>query len=137
MEENQKNRQELFYKELIQEAGLEQPSIHFTASVISKIQKEKQSARIFSYRPLIPSYVWWVSAILLGAFFGYTILDPKNLEFNGLPDANFGIFDYEVLINVLNNFSIPDTLIYATSCLAIFITFQAYFLKIQWDNRFA
>ncbi len=136
MEKDENKALEAFYKEMIQEAGLEEPSTGFTASVISKIQKDDQKAEIFSYRPLIPRYVWWVSVVLLGIFFGYTFLEPENLEFVSLPKWNLDFFNMDRFIDVLNNFKLPDTLVYGSLSLAIFISLQAYLLKTHWNKRF-
>jgi uncharacterized membrane protein len=136
MEKDKNKALEAFYKEIIQEAGLEEPSANFTTSVISKIQKDDQKAEIFSYRPLIPRYIWWVSAVLLGIFFGYTFLEPENLGFVNLPKWNLDFFNMSGFIDVLNNFKLPDALVYGSLSLAIFISLQAYLLKTHWNKRF-
>lgn len=136
MEKDENKALEAFYKEIIQKAGLEEPSANFTASVIAKIQKDDQKAEIFSYRPLIPRYIWWVSAVLLGIFFGYTFLEPENLGFVNLPKWNLDFFNMSGFIDVLNNFKLPDALVYGSLSLAIFISLQAYLLKTHWNKRF-
>lgn len=136
MEKDENKALEAFYREIIQEAGLEEPSANFTTSVISKIQKDSQRARIFSYNPLIPSYVWWVSGVLLAVFFGYIFIEPKNLGSVNLPTWNFDFFNVDGLINMLNGFKLPDALMYGSLSLAIFFSVQVYLLKTHWNKQF-
>ena len=136
MEKNENKEREAFYKKIIKESGLEEPPANFTASVISKIQKDDQKAEIFSYRPLIPRYVWWISAVLLAIFFGYAFLEHENLGLIDLPKWNLDFFSMERFVEVLNNFRLPDALLYGSLSLAIFISLQAYLLKTHWNKRF-
>lgn len=136
METNENKELEALYKKIIQESGLEEPSANFTASVISKIQKDVQKAEIFSYRPLIPRYIWWVVTVLLAIFFGYTFLESENLGLAKLPSWKLDFFSMEGFIEVLNSFQLPDALVYGSISLAIFISLQAYLLKTHWNKRF-
>ncbi|WP_299528509.1 hypothetical protein [Ulvibacterium sp.] len=136
MEKDENKELDAFYKKIIQESGLEEPSANFTASVISKIQQENQRAEIFSYRPLIPRYVWWVSTVLLSVFFGFVFLKPENSEFTILPAWNLDFFKMDAFVAALNSFQLPDALVYGFLSLAIFISFQAYLLKTHWNKQF-
>jgi hypothetical protein len=123
---------EAFIDKLMSADRLEQPSIDFTANVMSKVEAIYFSTATV-YKPLIPKFIWF---IILGSFValvGYIYLkEPvaKNVWFNRLDLSN-------ISLNLFENttFGFSATFMSAVVFLAIMVSIQVPLLKYYFNKR--
>jgi len=126
---NNDKRLEKFVDKLMADAPLEQPSLDFTAQVMSKVEALSTSKAI-QYKPLIPKYMWWlIGAVCLGVV-AYVYLTN--------PEYNFSV--YETLgINPIEfkgvDITFPKTTMYAVALLAVMLLIQIPVLKHYVNKR--
>lgn len=125
-EENKKLDQ--FTKNVIQEAGLTNPSVDFLANVMAEVSREKSPSRV--YKPLISKVGWMIigSLFLVFAF----VLTRFSLGFSILGDwdlSSLVIEKYEA------NFHIPITYAYCFFFLLVFVMIQVTMIGKQFSRR--
>ncbi|EDP95787.1 hypothetical protein U8527_11745 [Kordia algicida OT-1] len=126
MEEENKQLDQ-FTKEIIQEAGLTNPSVDFLANVMAEIAPEKASEKV--YKPLISKVGWMLISSLLLVF--SFVLTRFSLGFSILGDwdlSSLFVKKYDI------TFSIPDTYVYCSVFLLIFVIIQIKMIGKQFDK---
>ncbi|MUU77721.1 hypothetical protein [Winogradskyella endarachnes] len=129
-EDNKKIEQ--FINNIMSEAGLEQPSLDFTANVLSQIEVTSTSNATV-YKPLISKSVW---ILILGSFIaliGYVIIGNTEttaswIDRLELPKVSLNLFE-----NVSSHLS--STLMYAFVLLALMVSIQVPLVKYYFKNR--
>lgn len=135
MEENKERELDIFVKRVVHEIGLEQPSIDFTESVLSKIQVQTQKSAI-SYKPLISKSAWWVLATIFFGICIYVIFGNPPMEiawpaFSGLNKLT--AFNLSVKIPFQ---SVSNAYVYGFLGLTFFMGIQVFVLKHRFDKRY-
>ncbi|MEM9142365.1 MAG: hypothetical protein AAGA86_05210 [Bacteroidota bacterium] len=124
-----------FYKDLIQEAGLEKPSKDFTTLVMHRIGVEASPSETLTYKPLIPKYAWWSIAVAWGVLCYYMVAGSGHRRIWDTPQVDGPFLRLDPILEIFNNFQIPDTFTYATVCFALFVIVQTVFLRSLLDRR--
>lgn len=127
--DKQSNKIDKLVHQLINEAGLENPSAEFFSNVMDKIETQKASQSI-AYKPLISVKMWMllisitiVSIVLLMYF---PIINSSSFfQFPSLSSLSFK----------LPEIHLSKTAIYGIGFLSLFLI-QIPFLKKQIDQRF-
>jgi hypothetical protein len=125
-----------YLKNVIQEVGLDSPSVDFTLNVMGKIKLAKNPPIIVSYKPLISKFGWAIFSLCVLAVFILVFLEgnaSQNDYFSGpkwdiLTDSNFW--------EKTTNWHISKTVSYGFTFLALFISIQIVLLKRHFDKRF-
>ncbi|UJH92561.1 hypothetical protein LZ575_08805 [Antarcticibacterium sp. 1MA-6-2] len=114
-----RSREELLMQKMMKDAGLEKPSIDFSANVMKAIAVKKA---VFEYKPLISRQAWTIIFSIIGiAFFGFY---QMNTGYSLI--SNFSLPDF-------NSFSVPkielsQTMTWAIAFVALFLL-EIPFLK--------
>ncbi len=135
MKAEQDRKADDLIRNLVVEAGADQPSDQFTESLMEKIEQSQFPSSITRYKPLISKKGWLpISAFVLGICFILLTVDGKQ-EWSDMPipflDEISGLFPsngYESLIN-MNSINIEHTVVYALLMLSIFFYIQIIYLK--------
>ncbi len=136
MEENKEKELDIFVKRVVDEIGLEQPSIDFTKSVLSKIQSETKKSAI-SYKPLISKSAWVVLATIVFGIFLYVIFGNPRMEINSPAFSvlnKLAAFDFSVEIPYR---SVSNIYVYGFLGLTFFMGIQIFVLKHHFDKRYS
>ncbi len=137
MKKDKDENLDAFIRKTIIEAGLENPSVDFTRSVLSKIQADAQKSPAFVYRPLISKSVWLIILTAIAGVFVYSIWENPSSEINWLAVSKLNRFaEFNLLANSLN-FYISNTVIYSFVGLAFFVWVQVFLLKSYMNKRIA
>ena len=137
MKEDKDKKLDAFIRKTIIEAGLENPSVDFTRSVLSKIQADAQKSTAFVYRPLISKSVWMMILTAIAGVFVYSIWENPSSETSWLAVLKLNRFaEFNLLANSLN-FYISNTVIYSFVGLAFFVWVQVFLLKSYMNKRIA
>jgi hypothetical protein len=137
MKEDKDKKLDTFIRKAVIEAGLENPSVDFTRSVLSKIQADAQKSTAFVYRPLISKSVWLMILTAIAGVFVYSIWENPSSEINWLTVLKLNRFaEFNLLANSLN-FYISNTVIYSFVGLAFFVWVQVFLLKSYMNKRIA
>ncbi|WP_430968717.1 hypothetical protein [Spongiimicrobium sp. 2-473A-2-J] len=135
MEENKEKELDALLKKTVKEAGLEQPSMDFTATVLSKISETAPTtARV--YRPLISKGAWLLLLLAVLGVFAYSLLGNGDLSFMGLSDVRWSEhlnFDF---LEQWTQWKISNIFVYGTLGLTLFVCLQVVLLKRHLDNRY-
>ena len=136
MEENKEKELDVFVKKVVDEIGLEEPSIDFTKSVLSKIRTETHKSAI-SFKPLISRSIWWVLTTIVFGIFMYVIFGNTSTEINW---PAFAILNKLAAFNLSVNIpyqSVSDVYVYGFLGLAFFMGIQVFVLKHHFDKRYS
>jgi hypothetical protein len=117
-----------FLKGIVEEAGLEEPSVDFTQAVLSRIETASKTNTVFDYKPLISKKVWWFLAAMVSGLFIYIVFGnpdmatnlPYLLSLKKLTEFN--------LLGKLPNMTGSSTVLYAMTAMAIFVVIQVFLL---------
>jgi hypothetical protein len=122
---------EAFIDKLMSADSLEQPSIDFTANVMSKVEAISNSTATV-YKPLISKQVWILIVATFLALVGYVIFNEPSTS-SGLLER----FDLSGVSNPLENisFNFSKTLMYAMVLMAVMFSVQIPILKHYFNNR--
>lgn len=135
MEENKKNIElDTFAKKYIQEIKEESPSKDFTTSLMSAIVLENSKSVTVS-KALISKKTWFV---ILSIVLAVVLIPFKSQEKSlfTMPELDFSFFNKIQIPNVLENFSISNTVLYAIFLFGLMLIAQVLFLKNHLNKRF-
>lgn len=136
MEENKEKEFDALLRKTVKEAGLEQPSMDFTASVLSKIAETAPTeARL--HRPLISKGTWLLSLFAALGVLAYSLLGNGDLNFMGLSNVRWGEYLNFDFLDQWTQWNISNTFLYGILGLALFVCLQVVLLKRHMDNRYA
>ncbi|VAW16712.1 hypothetical protein MNBD_BACTEROID03-16 [hydrothermal vent metagenome] len=137
MKEDKDKKLDAFIRKAVIEVGLENPTVDFTRSVLSKIQADAQKSTAFVYRPLISKSVWLMILTAIAGVFVYSIWENPSSEISWLAVSKLNRFaEFNLLANSLN-FYISNTVIYSFVGLAFFVWVQVFLLKSYMNKRIA
>ncbi|GAA4316195.1 hypothetical protein GCM10023115_25760 [Pontixanthobacter gangjinensis] len=121
------NREDELIKKLLNEAGMEKPSVNFKSQILHKIEARK--VELTPYKPLISAPVWFLLAgVMLSSMLGLYII---NAEVSFPYSINFDLFER---IN-LPKIDLSRNMQYAIAFVALFFL-QVPFLKRLMDNEY-
>lgn len=135
MEENKKNIElDTFAKKYIQEIKEESPSKDFTTSLMSAIVLENSKSVTVS-KALISKKAWFV---ILSIVLAVVLIPFKSQEKSlfTMPELDFSFFNKIQIPNVLESFSISNTVLYAIFLFGLMLIAQVLFLKNHLNKRF-
>ena len=119
--DKQFKKEDQLLKDLISQAGLEQPGQDFKSNLMDLI--EQKSAEKIRYKPLIGKKVWLFIAASLATIMVVIFLYPSK------PFEKFGLsYNNDIINNIIPDMSASNTLVYGVLFLSLFI-FQIPFLK--------
>ena len=123
-----------FAKKYIKEIKQEKPSLDFTVSIMQTIAKETIS-EVFKPKVLISKKVWFAVAVLvfIALFIPFKGSQKKIIH---LPEFNFSFLDKIQFPNVLEIFSVSNTVLYAVVFFGLMFIAQVVFLKNHFNKRF-
>ncbi|MGB5434299.1 MAG: hypothetical protein WBM98_00300 [Maribacter sp.] len=130
------NKFDGFIQERIKKEGLEQPSINFTNTVISKIEAEKQSNRIEVYKPLINRKVWLAIAGTVLAVFAFLFYGNSVITYNWWPERILLKWENMDMLDKMPEVSVSNIYVYACVGLAFFVGLQIVLLKNHFNKRY-
>lgn len=112
----------------------ESPSFDFTTTLMSQINTLKTS-KVTTYVPLISKRVW--ALILMGviAIFGFAIFGSPAENQSWLSDLSLDRISGLELPNLMPNFNMSQTLIYAVVLFGLMFCIQIPILKRYFDKR--
>ena len=122
---------EAFIDKLMSADALEQPSLDFTAHVMSKVEAISNST-VTVYKPLISKPVWMLIISAFVALVGYVVFNEPSTS-SGLLER----FDLSGVSNPLENisFNFSKTLMYAMVLMAVMFSIQIPVLKHYFNKR--
>ncbi len=133
MEENKEL--DNFIRKSIKEVGLEEPSVDFTDSVLSKIDVAKQKDSIQVTKPLFSKTTWFLTIAAVAALFGYVIFNSSNTESTWLAAAQLNkLTSYNLSLNI-PELGFSTTFIYGSMTIALFVWIQVLLLKQRQNKR--
>lgn len=77
METKEDNLLNTFTDKMVKSAGLEKPTLDFTAQIMQKVEALEQSKTIV-YEPLISKRVWWGIAVAIVGVLGYVLFSGSE-----------------------------------------------------------
>jgi hypothetical protein len=135
MQENNEIKFDAFIRKRIKEEGLEQPSMGFTHTLLTKIGKESKSVFDKNYQPLISKPIWYMVALILITAFGVLILGDFDSEPVWFRQLMVKVSEFN-LVGELPEIAVSRTYVYAFMGLAIFMGVQVYLLKNHFEKRY-
>ncbi|MFK7813931.1 MAG: hypothetical protein AB8B59_15655 [Maribacter sp.] len=124
-----------FIRKSIAEVGLENPSIDFTNSVLSKIELENQNESVLVSKPLLSKATWFIILAALTVIFGYVLIN-SNTESTWLTAEQLNKFDtFNRSLNI-PELSFSTTFIYGSISIALCVWIQIFFLKGRLDKNY-
>jgi len=136
MEENKEKEPDYFVKKIIQEIGLEEPSLNFTETVLSKIETAREPNSVTVYTPLISKFSWAILAVIvvgMGALALFGKVDTKN---SWLEYINLDAVSEFTFLDSMANLKFPSTLVYGVLALTIFVYVQIFLLKNHLGKKY-
>jgi hypothetical protein len=135
MEENKKNKEiDIFAKKYIQEIKEESPSKDFTTSLMNAIILENSKSVTVS-KALISKKAWFVILSIVFALVLIPFKSQKKSLFT-IPELDFSFFNKIQVPNILENFSVSSTVLYAIFLFGLMLIAQVFFLKNHLNKRF-
>lgn len=135
MEENKKNKEiDIFAKKYIQEIKEESPSKDFTTSLMNAIILENSKSVTVS-KALISKKAWFVILSIVFALVLIPFKSQKKSLFT-IPELDFSFFNKIQVPNILENFSVSSTVLYAVFLFGLMLIAQVFFLKNHLNKRF-
>ncbi|MCH9661810.1 MAG: hypothetical protein K0U54_12975 [Bacteroidetes bacterium] len=129
--DTQHKKEEDLIKGLVQEAGLEKPSVDFLESVMKSI--EVKSSATITYKPLVSNKGWWLIAaifmISMVWLYLYPMAGASSLESILRPKVS-------EISNPFEGIQISKTMLYGIGCLALFLV-QLPFLKRMINKQYS
>ncbi|NRD20631.1 hypothetical protein HNV08_11275 [Winogradskyella eckloniae] len=123
---------EEFIDNIMSEAGLEQPSLDFTANVMSQVEASSTSNATV-YKPLISKPVWF---IILGSFIalvGYVVLGNTETTASWTDRLELPEVPFNLLENI--SFEFSSALMYAFILLALMVSIQVSVVKYYFQKH--
>lgn len=134
MEENKKLDD--FVRRSIKEVGLEEPSIDFTDSVLSKIAVAKQKKNVLIAKPLLSKTTWFLTLAAVAAIFGFVLFSDSTVESKWLAAVQLNkLTSYNLSLN-LPELSFSTAFIYGSIAIALFVWLQVFLIKQRLDKRY-
>lgn len=125
-----------FIQERIKKEGLEQPTVNFTNTIISKIEAEKQLNRVVGYKPLINKKVWLAIAGTIIAVFAFLFYGNTVISYNWWPERIVLKWENMSVFDKLPEVSVSNIYVYAFVGMAFFVGLQIVLLKNHFDKRY-
>ena len=135
MEENRDKELDAFIKKIVNEVGLEKPSVNFTDAVLSKVQVAVLKGST-GYTPLISKSAWFIMAVSTVAVIVYMIFGDATIEIPWVSSLIQSIPTDNSFFNAFSNVKISETFLFATVGLTIFIGIQIFLLKHQFEKHY-
>jgi hypothetical protein len=127
---------DMVIRKRIRQEGLEQPSLNFTNSIISKIEAEKRPKQVLVYKPLINIRLWLgITAVLIGVF-TFLLYGDAVIKYNWWPEKVLLELGKINVLDKMPEFSVSDIYVYAFIGLAFFVGLQIVLLKNHFDKRY-
>jgi hypothetical protein len=137
MEDNREKQLDDFIRKVVNHAGLEAPANDFTKNILSKIKLEKNKSTVTVYQPLISRTGWLIMAIFAVILFAFVIFGNLDLHIGWLPSFDQLVPNKIGFVDSFLQLRLPNTLVYATTGLVIFVYIQILFFKKYFENRYA
>jgi hypothetical protein len=127
-----------FIRKMIVEAGVDQPSDQFTASVMSKIKAAETRVPLTRYTPPIPKRLWVPIGLLVIGVCLILLIGNWNVDLPAIPIPfiedignvlGSGVFQGDW---ILDNISIHQTYVYAVLMLSFFFYIQILYLRKRY-----
>ncbi len=135
MDMNEDKELDLFIKKMVQEAGLESPSEHFTSGVLKKVQHMNLQSPATIYQPLISKKTWALLGLVLSGIILYVVVGNGKNDSSWLANVNFDFLSKYDAFTVLSNSFISEILDYSIVGLILFVYIQIFLLKRYMDKR--
>ncbi|MGB5818125.1 MAG: hypothetical protein WBG90_01480 [Saonia sp.] len=135
MEKNNERELDILVKKTVKEIGLEQPSVDFTGTVISRI-KETVGSAVTTYRPLISRSNWLLLSVFVLGVFSYLIFGKHQMEITGIPQIQWDKFINTDFLERWLNMEVYHTFAYAILGLTFFVCIQVFILKHYLNKRY-
>lgn len=132
-EKENKNIEELVDK-MMDSLSVESPSVDFTNVIMGQVEA-LENKKVTTYKPLIPSYLWFVGGFLLVAITGYLFMSTTTEESTWFSALEFSQLSNNIVTQTLSGFSLPKTVMYAILSLGLMICIQVPVLKHYFDKR--
>ena len=120
---------------MMQNIGVEKPSVDFTASLMQNIHT-LDTKKVTSYKPLISKPIWAGLAIAFIAVIYFIVSTNDTTSSGWINSLDFSVLTNNKLTNGLSSFSLPKTMAYAIGLFGIMLCVQIPFLKHHFDKRF-
>ena len=134
MQEKENKNIEKLADKMMHALDLESPSLDFTNTIMAQVEA-LESKKVTTYKPLIPSYLWFVGGFLLLAISGYLFLSTATEESTWFSALEFSKLTNNAITQSLSGFSLPKTVIYTILSLGLMICIQVPVLKHDFDKR--
>lgn len=136
MGQNEPAMEKAQLKSMLRKKGLEEPSPDFTKLVLARIAPLAVPSGATVYKPLIPKWVWWTMAILVGGL-PFVFQDLWTGEHS--PSWAFfakmeQLAEYNTLTRLFK-FEVSEVFLYGIVGLTLFLFVQVVILKNYWDKR--
>ena len=125
---------DIFAKKYIQETKEESPSKDFTTSLMNAIILENSKSVTVS-KALISKKAWFVILSIVFALVLIPFKSQKKSLFT-IPELDFSFFNKIQVPNILENFSVSSTVLYAIFLFGLMLIAQVFFLKNHLNKRF-
>ena len=125
---------DIFAKKYIQEIKEESPSKDFTTSLMNAIILENSKSVTVS-KALISKKAWFVILSIVFALVLIPFKSQKKSLFT-IPELDFSFFNKIQVPNILENFSVSSTVLYAIFLFGLMLIAQVFFLKNHLNKRF-
>jgi len=120
---------------MMKEAGLEEPSLHFTEAVLSNIEKMAIGTKQTLYSPLFSLRSWIIVAIVALV----PIMLSLNATFKLTLFARYSDHAREALARTWHSghtaVVFSNTVVYAALILVFYVFVQIYWLKKNWSHK--
>lgn len=136
MEKDKNEALNNFTSKIVKEAGFDMPSLNFTETILSKVEKKVNASKPMVYAPLIPTFVWWVFGCLISAVFAYVLIANVGFESSWLAASRLNNLASFNLFGKSLTTEIPSMYVYGSVVLALLVLIQIPLLKMYFNKSY-